>query len=195
MLKQNSRKITFVGAHGTGKTTLVTNLQENLNSKGVSTVITPEVPRVICETEKDNHFFRRENNTLVKQISLLFGQTVYEKSAEMEQSSVVLCDRSILDHWGYTKVLFPKQLDESGVYNSLLNFIAKHCQSYDQIFYVPIEFSPVDDGTREDDVKFQQEIDKEIFKGLETVNLPYKTVKGTISERVEIVLEVLGYNS
>ena len=191
MLKQVSRKITFVGAHGTGKTTLVTNLQEILNNRGISTEITPEVPRIICETENDNHFFRRENNTLTKQISLLFGQTVYENLAEMKQSSVVLCDRSILDHWGYTKVLFAEHLAESGIYNSLLNFIEKHCRSYDRIFYVPIEFSPIDDGTREYYIKFQQDIDKEIYESLGQLNLPYQVVKGTVNERVETVLKVL----
>lgn len=195
VLKQEFKhKIVFVGAHGTGKTTLVNRLRSELEGRNLDCTVTPEVPRIMCEAENDSHFFRRGNNSLTKQISLLFGQTVYEDAAVRKGTQIVLCDRSILDHWAYTKFLFAGELARSETINSLSNFIAMHCQSYDRMFYVPIEFAPEDDGTREDDAKFQQEIDQTIRGELEKLGLAYITIAGTIEERANLVLSVLGIN-
>jgi nicotinamide riboside kinase len=184
-------KVTLVGAHGTGKTTLVEALAERLGSIGIQCSLTPEVPRIICESADDATYFRRGNNSLSKQILLLVGQPIYEVAAAASGASVLLCDRSILDHWAYTKHLFMKELEEEGAVPPLDNLIAKHCHSYDFIFYVPIEFAPLDDGTREGDEDFQNAIDEEIRELLKLYELTYHTVNGTVPERVAQVMSVL----
>ena len=40
--------------------------------------------------------------------------------------------------------------------------VKRHCETYDLVFYIPIEFELEDDGTREDDVQFQLDIDSQI---------------------------------
>ncbi|HYX72813.1 MAG TPA: ATP-binding protein [Nitrososphaera sp.] len=184
-------KVTFVGAHGTGKTTLVNALAERINSLGLKCSVTPEVPRIICETAGDITYFRRDNNSLSKQILLLVGQPIYEVAAAAGGMAVLLCDRAILDHWAYTRYLFMKELEDEQALSPLNNLIAKHCQSYDFIFYVPIEFAPLDDGTREGDQDFQNAIDAQIRELLKMYGLTYHTISGTVSERVAQVMKVL----
>ena len=52
------------------------------------------------------------------------------------------------------------------------------------IVYVPIEFDPVDDGVRSTDVIKQARIDFFIRNILDTAQIPYITVHGTVEERV-----------
>lgn len=184
-------KVTFVGAHGTGKTTLVNALSEHITSLGIRCSITPEVPRIVCENAGDLTFFRRGNNSLLKQTVLLVGQPVYESGTPTGEESVLLCDRAILDHWAYTRHSFMQELELENVLRPLDNFVAKHCRSYTLIFYVPVEFAPKDDGTRESDHEFQRAIDGEIRELLKTYKLAYHTINGTVPERVAQVMSVL----
>lgn len=184
-------KLTFVGAHGTGKTTLINTLYTQITSLGIRCSITPEVPRIVCESAGDPTFFRRGNNTLIKQTLLLMGQPIHEVAAATEEGLILLCDRAILDHWAYTRHLFMKELESEGVLLPLDNFVAKHCGSYDLIFYVPIEFAPQDDGTREGDRGFQAAIDEEVRGLLKSYKLTYHTLSGTVPQRMAQVMSVL----
>lgn len=184
-------KVTFVGAHGTGKTTLVNALREHMTSLGIMCSITPEVPRIVCENAGDRTFFRRGNNSLLKQAVLLVGQPVYEGDTSAGDESILLCDRAILDHWAYTRHSFMQELESQNVLRPLDSIVAKHCRSYNFIFYVPIEFAPQDDGTRESDREFQRAIDEEIRELLKTYKLAYHIINGTVPERVAQVMSVL----
>ena len=82
-------------------------------------------------------------------------------------------------------------LEKEATLSPLGDLVAKHCQSYDFIFYVPIEFAPLDDGTREGDQDFQSAIDEEIRELLKIYRLKYHTVSGTVAERVVQVMQVL----
>jgi predicted ATPase len=183
-------KIAFVGAHGTGKTTLSAKLVELLTASDLNVHATPEVPRLICKDANDPEFFHRSNNTLLKQMSLLVGQPVYE-TAETEDSDLIICDRSILDHWSYTLHLFSRELEESDVKHAVDTLVRKHCSSYEQIFYLPIEFPVEGDENREADQEFQKAIDFEIQDLLKRYDIPFIEVTGTVSERADQVLSYL----
>lgn len=188
-------KVTFVGAHGTGKTTLVKALANKISSFGIKCSVTPEVPRIICDSAGDATYFRRGSNSLSKQILLLVGQPIYEVATATEGTAILLCDRAILDHWAYTRHLFMKELEGEDALSPLTDLIAKHCQSYDLIFYVPIEFAPLDDGTREGDKDFQKAIDEEVRELLKMYGLTYHTVTGTVPDRVAQVMKVLNFDA
>ncbi len=179
-------RIALVGAHGTGKTTLATALVAKLRSREISVGVTPEIPRIICQRAKDPEYFRRANNKLLKQLMLLVGQPIYEQS--IDASSVCVCDRSILDHWAYTKYLFLDEMEAEGVAELLEFLVVKHMSNYDRLFYVPIEFAVQDDGTREGDSSFQSAIDAEIRGLLSTHELGHTRISGTVNERLLAVL-------
>ena len=180
-------RIALIGAHGTGKTTLATALADELRMRQISVEVTPEIPRIICDRAENPEYFRRGNNKLLKQILLLVGQPIYEQAAG--HSSVCVCDRSILDHWAYTKHFFFDEMITEKIAGHLEFLVAKHMNSYDQLFYVPIEFSAEDDGTREGDADFQSAIDREIRDLLSTHAIEHRRVNGSVGERLSIVLK------
>ena len=173
-------KVGFTGAHGVGKTTLCRELAHRLNRAGIATASTPEVPRQIADEVGEPEFFRRGNNTLVRQFSIIARQLLVEVS--VSPRVVLLCDRTLLDHWCYTLELFPTVEDEKGrrVWDAL---VQNYLSGYDMLFYVPIEFSVVNDGVREGEEKFQLEIDALIREKLNATHLPYEIVGGTLEER------------
>jgi nicotinamide riboside kinase len=183
-------KIALTGAHGVGKSTLANFLQTEITKNGTTASITPEVPRLICEAVKDNEYFRRGHNSLLKQSLILMGQLVIEEQLR-KKADIQICDRTLFDHWAYSLSLFGKEIEEGNYTEVYETFISEHCKSYDKIFYIPIEFKPIDDGVREGDEGFQAEIDS-LIKGLLTKHqISFTTITGTIENRGKTILEIL----
>lgn len=180
-------KIAFTGAHGVGKTTLINELKKRLGDE-IKLEVTKEVPRIICEIVNDPEYFRRTNNTLPKQLAILLGQIVLEYNTK--KSSLLICDRTIFDHWAYTTYLFKDEIDNS-LSSSIEYFLIQHMKSYDLIFYLPIEFKVEDDGTRESDESFQANIDSIILKNLNDNKLDFIKISGSIEQRTESVIQIL----
>ena len=86
---------------------------------------------------------------------------------------------------------FGKEILEGNYTEVYENFISQHCKSYDKIFYLPIEFKPLDDGIRESDEKFQSEIDELIVGLLKKHNLNYETITGSVENRCKTILETI----
>lgn len=183
-------KIALTGAHGTGKSTLAKFLKEEIAKMNKIASVTPEVPRMICETVKDKEYFRRGNNSLLKQSLILLGQLVIEEQSR-NNVDIQICDRTLFDHWAYSLSLFGTEIKEGNYTEVYENFISQHCKSYDTIFYIPIEFKPLDDGTREGDEKFQAEIDSLITGLLKKHNIEYKTITGSVEHRCKTILETI----
>jgi GTPase SAR1 family protein len=182
-------KIAVVGTHGVGKTTLVQAFMQKLAVENISGELAPEMPRVICDLVKDKSFFRQGNNTVLKQILLIYSQAQIEFQKSQSSSDIIICDRSILDHWAYTKYFFAEILKRDGVLNLYEHFISEFCRTYRKLFYIPIEFPLTDDGIREDDKGFQKAIDEIIFDLLESYALPYSVVRGSVEERCQNIFE------
>ena len=97
-----------------------------------------------------------------------------------------LSDRTVLDHWAYTKLLFPQDLKANSITGPLSHFIERHCDvMYQKILYIPPEIAPVDDGTRESSTEFQQQVDEVIRELLADFGLTYETVRGNVQERLD----------
>jgi len=182
-------KIAFTGSHGVGKTTLINELEKELsNSKKIE--VTKEIPRIICEVVNNPEYFRRGQNNLEKQLLILLGQIIQEYELSKSNLEIVLCDRTIFDHWAYTLYLFEKELNDDYI-KIIENFLVKHMSSYDKIFYIPIEFEVEDDGTREDDKEFQTRVDSLIIRNLEKFKIPYLKITGNVQNRIELVKKEL----
>lgn len=183
-------KLAVSGAHGTGKTTVLTALRDALLEQGVKAQLVPEVPRIVCEAAGDKEFFRRENNSVERQLTLLMGQPVYESSLAVE-NDVILCDRSIIDHLAYTRYLFGDSLQEQGLDQVVLSLVGRHMQTYDLVFYVPPEIDPIDDGTRESSREFQLVIDEEIRSLLQALDVEYQLLSGSTEKRLLTLTDAL----
>lgn len=183
-------KIALTGAHGVGKSTLANLLETVISNKDKTISITPEVPRLICDEINDNEYFRRGNNSLLKQSFILIGQLVVEEQLR-KNVDIQICDRTILDHWAYSLSLFEKEINQANYAKIYERFIIDHCKTYDRIFYIPIEFEPEDDGVRESDKDFQSEIDRLIVSLLTKYKIDYTTINGTIENRAELILKNL----
>lgn len=177
-------RIAFTGAHGTGKTTLCEELRPKL-----SATVSREVPRVIADTVNDDEFFRRGNNSPLRQLLIFFYQATEDRFLG-DGGAVILHDRTMIDHLAYTSVLFP-DFAKTVEFLALSAAARRWLGQYDLIFKVPIEFPPVDDGVREADTNFQAAIDAEIDRlYLESTIEPIR-VSGSIAERVQFILDHL----
>lgn len=186
-------RIAVVGTHGVGKTTLAQAFVQRLAGENISCELAPEMPRVICNLANDNGFFRQGNNTVLKQILLIYSQAQIEFQKSQGRADIIICDRSILDHWAYTKYFFADALKRDGVLHLYEHFISEFCRTYTKLFYIPIEFPLTDDGVREGDEEFQKAIDKIIFDLLNNYSLPYFVVRGSVQKRCQNIFESIRF--
>jgi len=154
-------------------------------ASGVATVRAEEIPRTICDTVGNPEFFRRGNNSLLKQTLILLGQASLECRLARTQNSICLCDRTILDHWAYTIALASDDPEFNACRLVFESFLRAHMSVYDLVFLLRPEFPPVDDGTRESDAAFQQSIDAIIIDKLEVWGIGARTLSGDVAKRTE----------
>lgn len=183
-------RVALVGAHGVGKTTLLKSLEKSLEHEGLAARLMPEIPRMICDAVRDATFFRRGKNTLLKQTAIIVGQLVMEGQPPRSQG-LLLCDRTVVDHWAYTRALFRSELQGLAEMAAFEDMLQRHCNCYNCVYYIPIEFGPHDDGTREADPAFQRDIDSEIIGLLNAWKVLFVTVTGSVEKRTTTVLEDL----
>lgn len=187
------KKIALTGAHGVGKTTLANAVREALGVKGYPVQLAPELPREICGIVGNPEFFRQGENTLAKQMALLYGQVQLEYTMGIvPPRELILTDRTLADHWAYTVHFFRGELEKQDLFRVLETMIAQYLSTYSLIGYVPIEFAPLDDGIRESDAPFQAAIDRLIKKFMDDHSIPYITVSGTVEQRQKQYMAHLG---
>lgn len=183
--------LALTGAHGTGKTTLLGKLTDLLRQGGITADQSLEVPRLICESVGDPEFFRRGKNSLTKQCMILLGQASQDCLLARSGATVHLFDRTLLDHWAYTLHLFRDDREMAYARPVIERLVRSHMSNYDEVFLLRPEFPPIDDGTREGDVEFQQAIDLVIFEHLTSWAIPFRILSGAPDARAQSVLKVL----
>lgn len=187
-------RIIFIGAHGTGKSTLAKELSSILSM--------PVVESVAREAAKD--FRILENECMISSnIPEQYRKNAYQK---------VLCSMSYWDfmRWvgaGVPCIMTRCPLDTIA-YAMADDDIADHTTSEclkvlqeDDKFrkalesslfvYLPIEFGIEDDGVRPTDVGFQSQVDEAMHKLMNMFGILPKVVSGTVEERLESILELM----
>lgn len=172
------KRIILTGAQGTGKTTLMNALCED----GTRTL---SVARDMATATGWN----AETGTNAEYQKELYKTLKKELSSKRNYVS----DRGLTCVAAYT---FDKAVDGSipkKVADKQYLDTAKFAQDNPDILivYVPIEFDLVDDGVRSNDVIKQARIDFLIKNILDTANIPYITVHGTVEERTAQIEEAL----
>lgn len=177
--------VALSGAHGTGKTTLCRKLEEKLTDS-CKVSLCRAVPRVIIDEVKDRDFFRRGNNTPLRQF-LIFIYKLWEEREKAVGADILICDRTVVDHLAYAIRLFPELMGSREMF--AIEALAQNwIRAYDYVFKLPIEFPLQDDGVREADIEFQAEINQTIDQLYARFELIPTVVGGSLEDRVSAIL-------
>lgn len=165
-----AKLIAITGTHGTGKTTLSFQLAAEYKKLGANVKIIQEVARS-CPFPL--------NEKMTRETALWIYHEHSNKELEAcKDHDVVICDRTSFDSFVYAEAM--KLLVDSDIYRE--RFAAVEClEKYDKLYFVrPDEsFSLKDDGIRNVDPNFQNEIDGIFFRTFEKNFTKYTLVKSS----------------
>jgi nicotinamide riboside kinase len=174
-------KIAFVGSFSTGKTTLA-----NLFAREWDYPLLPEVARQVVELG-----FPLDQSATAETETLIFLKQW--RAEEVHEQFVA--DRSIYDVLAYADWVMEHQppRKENHLWWEAREIATLDLRArYDHVFYLPIEFPIVLDGLRPDDTAFQADIDRRIRHLLDTADVSYHTLTGSIPERQGQARKVVG---
>ncbi len=184
----------LTGAHGVGKTYIVEQLKQELESKGYSVCVIESPTRYV----KSLGFVLNETGSW--QTQLLSGIFRVERQLQVPLDvDVVLSDRCLNDELAYNAVAISKLIDSpkaatllAYAHRLLVEFWLSDVKSYwTKIYYKGVhpDFEVEDDGDRDSNQGFQHKVDHAIKDELQgrkisTVDLPLDR-----DESVEFVLQ------
>tara|TARA_R110000824_G_scaffold3920_1_gene18725 strand:+ start:1013 stop:1534 length:522 start_codon:yes stop_codon:yes gene_type:complete len=170
-------KIGFCGTMSVGKTTLVNELAK-----------LPEFKGYTSRTERSKHLM--EMGIPLNTDSTLKGQLVFAA----ERASELLCDkiitdRTVIDVMAFSALSESMTANEAFHLNSALGHLV---EDYDHLFYIsPVGVKIEDNGVRETDVRYRDNINKKILQILDWRDAKYTTIQGTTEERIKLVKSVV----
>ena len=170
-------KIGFCGTMSVGKTTLVNELAK-----------LPEFKDYISRTERSKHLMNL--GIPLNMDSTLKGQLIFasERASEL-LCDKILTDRTVIDVMAFSSLSKSMIASESFYLNSTLSHLIN---DYDYLFYVsPAGVKIEDNGVRETDTKYRDEINKKILDILDLKNVKYITIQGNTEERIKLVKQTI----
>lgn len=174
------RRIVFVGSLSTGKTTLAELLARRLDLP-----LLPEAAREIAALG-----FKLDKDATAETETLIFLKQYNNELAYRDFVS----DRSLIDVMAYGGWVLdnqPRRL-ENALWEECERLAERQLRTnYSHVFYLPIEFPIVPDDLRPMDPEFQKDIDERIVKLLETYDVRYQTLTGSVEERLGQIDSVL----
>lgn len=173
-------KIIFTGAQGTGKTSVLNDFKE----KGHD-VVTEVVRNLSKKGVKINKDGDEKGQTKI------FNE--YKKIFSEKQDFI--SDRGLIDVVAYTVYLARHGKVSEEFANKQIKQLHKFVINNPDFFYCyfPIEFEVVDDGVRDLDEEFRNEISEIILSLLGALGLSFILVTGTLEERVGKVQELIDW--
>lgn len=173
-------KIEFIGAQGTGKTTVA----DQLTGFGI-----PVIDNVIRNLVKEQGIKINQQGTIEGQEAIF---RAYEHA--LDEYMDFISTRSLFDVVAFTQYLYVhgRIEDPYDVVRQVDRLVTYLHNNKDVVYvYFPIEFDPVDDGVRSTDKKYQKEIDKIMVEILKNTKTPYYTIHGTVEERVKFMNDLI----
>tara|TARA_B100001109_G_scaffold216715_1_gene186202 strand:- start:255 stop:776 length:522 start_codon:yes stop_codon:yes gene_type:complete len=170
-------KIGFCGTMSVGKTTLVNELAK-----------LPEFKDYTSRTERSKYLM--EMGIPLNTDSTLKGQLVFasERASELMQKNIIT-DRTVIDVMAFNSLSKSMTATESYFLNHTLECLINE---YDYLFYVsPAGVNMEDNGVRETDTTYRDNINKKILEILDLNNVKYTTIQGTTEERIKNVKSVV----
>lgn len=176
-------KIALVGAHGSGKSTIITEVYSKLKKKDISVNLSPEVAR--------SSIFLAANEKNAKMQMDLFGRQISIEMTYSRNCDILLCDRSLFDILMYTRLFFPEDEEAISFAKSMASFCEVYKFTYDDIFvttklYLP---SSVKDDIRPSDKQLQKKADKKLRETLDEFDLNYSLLGDNAVDKIVNRLE------
>jgi nicotinamide riboside kinase len=174
-------RIAIVGSFSTGKTTLAEAL-----AKRMELPLLPETAREVVELG-----FKLDKDATPETEALIFLKQYNNEISERE----FVGDRSLIDVMAYAGWVLDNQprAKEIALWEECEKLAERRLRgNYSHVFYLPIEFPIVLDGLRPDDPAFQEEIDNRVVKILRAHDIDYRTLSGSVEERLQQVEHELG---
>lgn len=168
-------KISLIGTHGVGKTTIGYELAGLLKKAGKDTNFIGEVSR-ICPLPIN------EKTTKEAQQWILYTQIAKELEGSSKYNYII-SDRGVIDNYCY-------YINKFGKENYLDVLVNEHSKTYDFTFKIPIGFVPdglIADGTRSIDPVFQKDIEDLIDFELKKRHIPFYQYQGS-EQALKIIL-------
>jgi len=175
-------KIGLCGTMSVGKTTLVNELKKLGQFKGYE-----------FATERSQYL--RDLGIPLNTDSTLNGQTIFlaERVAELMKENIIT-DRTVLDVIAFTNLAESIDWKDKEYFE---DYARVFVGQYDYIFYISPEGTIMEDnGVRETDLEYREEIDRAIIQAMNTYGHRCKNVhmlKGTTPERIEQMLGVIQF--
>lgn len=176
-------RIEFIGAQGTGKTTIVNLLKEY----GI-----PIIDGVVRDLVNTYNIPINEKGSANSQETIF---RCYKNIFENKYADYI-STRSLFDVVAYTQYLYLKSGDDHDLRDEVLTQV-QELRDYlsfnkDVIYiYFPIEFELEGDGVRSVNKEYQKEIDHIITNLLKSTKVKYYTIHGSVEERMKFVEKII----
>lgn len=174
------RRIAIVGSFSTGKTTLAEAAAPKLGLP-----LLPETAREIVAEG-----FKLDKDVTVEAEVLIF---LRQYRNELTHPGFI-SDRSLIDVMAYASWVLEnsERRKEFALWDACVDIASLQLRStYTDVFYLPIEFDIVPDGLRPMDPEFQADIDRRIMGLLQHHDVVYRTLTGSVEDRVSALIESL----
>ncbi len=146
-------KISIIGTHGIGKTTLAYQIATEAKRRRKNAIVINEVARR-CPFPLNDDFTTDGAEWIIT------SQINRELQAKAEKYDFIVCDRSAYDPICYLKAS-NKPINN---FHKLEMYAEEWIKTYDRVYFVtPSGETPVDDGVRSTDVEFQKRVHDEFF--------------------------------
>ncbi len=167
--------IALIGAHGTGKSTVLNELKKINNDY----YITDGFGRPLKELEDLLNLTPREKQLIVNTIT----KHRWDNDVVADR---LICTRSIIDEWVYAKIFgFDDLLEERK------EIFRNSDYKKSKYFYIPIEFELEDDGIRYPQKELQIKCDELMKQWIKEFDLEVVTLTGTVQERLTTLINNL----
>jgi GTPase SAR1 family protein len=185
-------KISLLGSHGVGKSTLV---REFIKKHPEYTTPKQEESRIVVSKGLGINF----ETTLESQKE--FQYATLQMMSDIQNISNVITPRNLIDLCAYNLYFFrrPKYgLTQEFVDNCrdiMLRYSIGYMKAWDLFAYIPIEFPITEENKyrvgQKDSPEYQVEVDTYIQALLMNYNIPYITITGTVEERITKIEEYI----